>query len=287
MDRDHIGLFSACLPGFDSRGVIDLAVLLGFSTVEWGIGPGQAIERPELGAELRQLCDRAGLRTGGVLVQDPEVTLAAPRRAASYVELAIVLGASYLRIFAPPYLGGLLELEQQRARAGLDFIVDLAAPAGPIVLVETSPETLAPGPDFAAALVQQHSPARAGVLYDPGNMAIEGCLEPRLAIARLGDHLHHVHVKNIAWSRRGGVWQWRHAGLAKGILDWSEILAALAAARYNGRLSIDHLGAEPTPALLRAESSQLRALVEHASRNRSDRDHAVRTKGAAASPLSV
>jgi sugar phosphate isomerase/epimerase len=278
-EGDRIGLFSASLPGSDSRRVIDVAVALGFSAVEWAIGPGHAIERPEVGSELRQLCDRAGLLTGGVLVQDPEVTFGAARRAERYVALAIALGAAYLRLFAPPYRGGSLDREQDRAREGLDFLVDLAGPAGLTVLVETSPATLAPAPDFAAALVEQHPPELAGVLYDAGNMAIEGSLAPRLAIARLGSYLRHVHVKNIAWSRRAGVWRWRHAELAKGVLDWREILAALAAARYEGRFSIDHLGGKSNPALLRAESDHLRELVAQASAAPAGSDHAAKPKG--------
>jgi sugar phosphate isomerase/epimerase len=281
VEASRIGLFSASLPGWDSRRVIDAAVALGFSAVEWGSGPGHAIERPQGGSELRQRCDRAGLLTGGLLVQDPEVTFGTPRRAARYVGLAVSLGAAYLRLFAPRYDGGSLDHEQRRARAGVDFIVDLAAPAGLTVLVETSPTTLAPAPDFAAALIEQHPPERAGVLYDPGNMAVEGYLAPRLAIARLGDHLRHVHVKNIAWSRRAGVWRWRHAELVKGVLDWREILAALAAARYGGRFSIDHLGGNATPALLRAESTRLRDLVAQASAVRPAPDHAARWKGEA------
>lgn len=274
MNTEHVGLFSASLPGWDPRRVIDVAVLLGFSAVEWAAGPGEAIERPDAGSELRELCDSAELRSGGLLVQDPEVTLTTPRRAAPYVDLATALGAAYVRVFAPPYRGGLLDLEQQRARAGLDSIVELAAPAGLTVLVETSPTTLAPAPDFATVLVEQQPPERAGVLYDPGNMAIEGYLAPRLAIARLGGYLHHVHVKNIAWTRRAGVWRWRHAELAKGVLDWREILAALADARYDGRFSIDHLGGEATPALLRAESRHLLGLLAQTSAERATRGNA-------------
>ena len=261
----RIVLFSACLPGWDSRRILDVAVSLGFPAVEWGIGPGQAIERPQAGAELRGLCDRAGLRTAGLSVQDPSVTLATPQRAARYVELAVTLGAPHVRLFAPAYKGGSLDREQRRARAGLDALVDLAAPAGLAVLVETSPTTLAPAPDFAVSLLEHHPPERAGVLYDPGNMAIEGHLAPRLAVARLGRYLRHVHVKNIAWSRRDGVWRWRHAALTGGLLDWREILAALEAARYRGAFSIDHLGGEATAALLRSESTHLRELLASGS----------------------
>ena len=104
-----------------------------------------------------------------------------------------------------------------------------------------------------------------GVLYDPGNMAIEGSVAPRLALAQLGPYLRHVHVKNIAWSRHSGVWRWRHAPLTAGVLDWPDIFAAIAASGYAGRFSIDHLGGKATLPLLRAECDVLRTLVERAS----------------------
>lgn len=259
-----IALFSACLPGWSASQVIEVAVSLGFPAVEWGCGPGHAIERPELGPELRELCQRAGLQSVGLSVQDPEVTFTTPRRAAAHVGLAVALGAPHVRLLAPPYRGGSLAREQQRVRDGLDFLVDLAAPSGIAVLVETSPVTLAPAPELAAVLVEQHPPERAGVLYDPGNMAVEGHIAPALAIARLGDYLRHVHVKNIAWSHRGDAWRWRHASLAGGMLDWRAILDRLAVAHYEGTFSIDHLGGAATRARLGSESSYLRTLMAQA-----------------------
>jgi sugar phosphate isomerase/epimerase len=92
-------------------------------------------------------------------------------------------------------------------------------------------------------------------------MAIEGHLAPALAVARLGDHLRHVHVKNIAWARSEGSWRWRHAALAEGMLDWRSIVKALAAARYRGMLSIDHLGGEVTSAKLESETALLSTLL--------------------------
>ncbi len=262
---DRLGLYSASLAGWGQRRVIDAAIALGFPAVEWAAGPGEAVEHADSGAELRERCDRAGLASGGVLVQDPGITLCTARRAAPYVRLAAALGARYVRLFAPPFAGGSLERAQRRARDGLDRVVDVAGPVGLTVLVETSPATLAASPPLAVALVERHAPERAGVLYDPGSMAIEGHLRPALAIATLGAHLGHVHVKNIAWARRNGTWRWRHAGLADGVLDWSEIVGALAAARYRGRISIDHLGGRPTPALLRRETAQLRGLLAAAT----------------------
>jgi sugar phosphate isomerase/epimerase len=257
----RIGVFSACLPGWSAARVVGVASSLGLSCVEWAYGRGQAIDRAGAGPQIRELCEAAGLQSGGLAVQDPEVTLATPRRAAKHVALAAALGAPHVRLLAPVYHGGSLRREQERVRTGLERLVELAAPVGVAVLVETSPTTLAPAPELAMSLVERQPPERAGVLYDPGNMVIEGHLAPAVAIARLGPYLRHVHVKNIAWARRAEVWRWRHASLAAGILDWRVIVHELAAARYPGRFSIDHLGGEVSARKLASESAFLDALV--------------------------
>jgi sugar phosphate isomerase/epimerase len=274
--RDRVGVFSACLPGWAPGRVVDVAMSLGLSAVEWASGRGQAIERTDTGPRVRELCERAGLLSGGLAVQDPGVTLATPARAARHVALAAALGAPHVRLLAPTYQGGSLAREQQRARAGLARLIELAAPEGVAVLVETSPTTLAPAPDLAVALVEGQPPERAGVLYDPGNMIIEGHLAPAVAIARLGPYLRHVHVKNIAWARHRDVWRWRHAGLASGILDWRSIVHELTAARYRGLFSIDHLGGEASARKLRSESDFLTELVVAESK-----------RGGVKSPVSV
>jgi sugar phosphate isomerase/epimerase len=278
---DRIGVFSACLPGWSPSRVVNVATSLGLSSVEWAIGRGQAIERADSGGKIRELCETAGLRSAGLAVQDPEVTLATPRRAAKHVALAAVLGAPHVRLLAPTYQGGSLRREQERVRTGLDRLIELAFPQGVAVLVETSPTTLAPAPELALTLVERQPPERAGVLYDPGNMVIEGYLAPALAVARLGPYLRHVHVKNIAWAQRGNVWRWRHASLTRGILDWRAIVHELVAARYPGLFSIDHLGGEASARKLGLESAFLRKLVAAESRSTAN------TRGAAKSPASA
>jgi sugar phosphate isomerase/epimerase len=257
--------------------VIDVAAALGFSVIEWGAGPGQALEVGHEAAALRERCRAAGLSVSGLAVQDPAVSAATPRRALPYVRLAEALGARFVRLFAPPYRGGALSGEQRRARAGLDAVVEQAAASGVTVLIETSPGTVAASADLAAALVEQWAPRHAGVLFDPGNTVIEGYVAPKLAVARLGPYLRHVHVKNVAWRRVAGEWVWRYAALSGGMLAWPEILAGLAAAGYRHGLSIDHLSAKPTQARLRLETEQLRELLASTKS----------LKGGAPSPASV
>ena len=152
-----------------------------------------------------------------------------------------------------------------RLRFDIDAVVEHAAAMRMPILIETSPATLAPTPGLAAALVEHQAPEHAGVLFDPGNNVIEGYLHPALAVAQMGAHLHHLHVKNIAWSKASGRWAWRHASLTGGMVVWPEILAALAAAGYRGGFSIDHLSGRPTRGRLRSETEGLRALLSEAS----------------------
>jgi sugar phosphate isomerase/epimerase len=236
-----------------------------FSAIEWGAGPCEALQRRQDPMAVTELCAAAGLAISGLSVQDHDVTVATPRRAAPYVKMASALGAHFIRLFAPPYRGGSLAREQRKARAGLDAVVDRAAADGIVVLVETSPGTLAPTPGLAAALVEHRTPKQAGVLFDPGNTVIEGYLAPPLAVARLGPHLHHLHVKNIVWRKVSGAWAWQYAPLTGGMLAWPEILAALTAGGYRGGFSIDHLSGTPTPERLRTETQRLRALLSQVS----------------------
>ena len=262
---DALGLFSSCLPGWDARHVIEIARSLQFAVVEWGAGPRQAVDLGQDAASLHELCAAAGIGISGLSVQDEDVTVTTPERALPYLRLASALGARFMRLFAPPYSGGPLISEQRRARDGLNAIVEHAAVEGVAVLIETSPSTLAPTPGLAAALVEHQAPQHAGVLFDPGNNVIEGYLHPALAVAQMGAHLHHLHVKNIAWSKASGRWAWRHASLTGGMVVWPEILAALAAAGYRGGFSIDHLSGRPTRGRLRSETEGLRALLSEAS----------------------
>jgi sugar phosphate isomerase/epimerase len=261
---ERLGLFSSCLPGWDAQHVIEVARSLQFACVEWGAGPGQALESSHDAASLRDHCAAAGIAISGLSVQDQDVTVTTPRRALPYLRLASGLGARFVRLFAPPYRGGSLAREQRRAREGLDAVVEHAAQAKIAVLIETSPATLAPTPGLAAALVEHQAPRHAGVLFDPGNNVIEGYLHPALAVAQMGAHLHHLHVKNIAWSKASGRWAWRHASLTGGMVVWPELLAALAAAGYRGGFSIDHLSGRPTRGRLRSEIEGLRALLSEA-----------------------
>ncbi|MDX6472052.1 MAG: hypothetical protein QOK22_868 [Gaiellaceae bacterium] len=240
-------LFSSALPGWDAPRVAQAALDAGLRAVEWGIGPGQAIESPGDAAGLRDL----GVAAAGICAQGGAVSLTEPGTVRPFAALAVELGAPHVRVFAPA-----LE-HRDLARDGFAAAAEIAHDEGVVLLVETSPGTCVPSSAQARALVEGLPPEQVGVLYDPGNMVIEGHVDPRLAVAELGPYLRHVHVKNIAWHREQGTWQWRHAALDAGLLDWKAILAALRDAKYTGKLCLDHLGGAPSLETLRRELSLL------------------------------
>jgi sugar phosphate isomerase/epimerase len=242
-------LFSSALPGWDAARVARAAAAAGLTALEWGVGPGQAIRSPREAARLVEL----GPAVAGICVQGEAASLTAPSRLRPFAALAARLGAPHVRVFAPAFG------ERRRARDGLAAAAEIAAEHGVTLLIETSPGTIAPSTAQARALVDGFPPDVVGVLYDPGNMVIEGHVDPRLAIEELGPYLRHVHVKNVAWRREGGAWRWRHAPLAQGMLDWAAVVAALRRARYQGRLSLDHLGGQPSLTVLQRETDALRA----------------------------
>lgn len=241
-------LFSSALPGWNAAQVAQAALDAGLPAVEWGVGPGEAVESPRSAAAALQ---RLGVAAAGVCVQGGAASLTAPATLRPFAALAAELGAPHVRVFAPALADG------ARARDGLAAAAEIAQEHGVTLLIETAPDTIAPSTAQARALVDGFPPEDVGVLYDPGNMLIEGHVDPRLAVAELGPYLRHVHVKNVAWRREQGTWRWRHAALDAGLLDWSGILAVLRGAGYTGRLCLDHLGGPPSLATLRRE---LRAL---------------------------
>ncbi len=238
----RIGVFSSTLPGWGSDEIVAAAVELGASGAEWGCGPGEAIRDRSDARQARVACDRAGVAVFGLAVQDPRATLAQPARLRTFLRLASELGAPSLRVFAPPMGHAGLAAAQKRCRDALAGLVDLAAPLRVRVLVEVAPQTIAPSPGLALALVGEHDPREVGVLYDPGNMAREGHVAPRLAVDQLGRYLAHVHLKNVAPRQREGTWVLDYARLEAGVLDWEEIIHALAG-RYRGGFAVDHLRA--------------------------------------------
>ncbi|HEY1479644.1 MAG TPA: sugar phosphate isomerase/epimerase family protein [Gaiellales bacterium] len=263
---DRLCLLSSALRQTPANVVAERAAEAGFGSIEWGIGPAEASNGTPAEAEsLRELSAAHGLSIAGVCVQGGPASLEEPSTIRPVATFAAELGAPFLRVWAPAYRGGSIASELDRARGLVSRAIEITDMLGVVLLVENAPDSLAPSTTLARELLEGQDPGAVGVLFDPANGLIEGRLDARLAIADLGPYLHHVHVKNIAWTREDETWSWRYAALAEGMLDWPDTLAALGASGYEGLLSFDHLVCEPTVAGLRESADALRALVAETS----------------------
>ena len=268
MDRgptDRLCLLSSAVRDETARTIAERAAAAGFGRIEWGIGPGQAAaaERGDAAA-LRALSEQHGLTITGVCVQAGPATLDAPESIRPVVAFAAELGAPFVRFWPPAPRGGPIADELARARSHVDDALAITRPAGLRLLLENAPDTLAPSTTLLRSLLEGLDPADAGALWDPGNGLIEGHLDARLAISELGPYLHHVHAKNIGWTRHDGRWVWAYTTLGDGMVDWPATLTALATAGYDGPISIDHLSSGATSDGLRHDADALRALVRDA-----------------------
>ena len=266
---DRLCLLSSAVHDEPASTIAERAAEAGFTRIEWGIGPGQATAA-EAGeaAAVRALCDRLELTITGACVQAGPATLDEPESIRGVATFASELGSPFIRFWAPGFRGGSLEAELARVRANLERALEITRPLGVALVIENAPATIAPSTTLARALLDGLDPGEAGVLWDPGNGLIEGRLDPAIAIAELGPYLHHVHAKNIAWTRTDGAWSWGYSTIADGMLDWPATLAALAAAGYEGPISLDHLSSEPTVTGLRHDADELRSLAADAAAQR-------------------
>jgi sugar phosphate isomerase/epimerase len=207
---------------------------------------------------------RSRMRDGGFTVRGVDATTEHPlghRDLPRLLELAAELGAGFVRVFPPRYRPSSPAGSQLAAAARA--VADLARGAdGSVrVLIEPCAGSLAPSPELALRVLQESGDDRAGVVFDPANMLLEGHLQPSFAIGLLGDRLGHVHVKNSRVTVRPGPWDSVSAPLRDGHVSWPEVLDALGRAGYAGWLSIDHLSRGAPDERLRADVGALRQLV--------------------------
>lgn len=156
-----------------------------------------------------------------------------------------VLGAGRVRVTMPALDEGDYRDLFAATRADLAWAAGRAAEHGVTALVELHHRTIAASASAAMRLVDGLDPRHVGVIHDIGNLVIEGYEDPYSAFRMLGDHLAHVHVKNVAWRPTGagpdGATRWTPdwAPLRHGQADIEGYLAALHRHGYDGWITVE------------------------------------------------
>ena len=268
--RPRLGVLSSALRRLTPAEVCATASSLGLAGVEWALGDddGSGVGTgPRAGDRLRRLATEAGIEVCGLAVQDAGLMQddRDGRGLVRHAQLAAAAGAPHLRVFPPPYGGGEVESELRQLAARLCAGAQAAEQFGVALLVEMSPGTIVPGPEWFARLAALAAPASIGAVYDPGSMMIEGHVAPVLAVATLGRRLRHVHVKDVPPRHEGAAWRWAHVPPGRGMVPWAAVVGTLTRAGYGGWFVIDHTGGEPTPQQLQQDLTAFRALTEPAA----------------------
>ena len=239
-------------PDWSLPTVIDAAGRLGYDGIELRFleGDDALWARPELTgaglAETRSRLRDAGLQVSCVdtrsFFHDPDraVRDAAVEEALRSIELAARLSAPGIRVFGDRIQPG-QDRETTRAwiAEALARLGEAAQPQGVEVWIESHGD-FARGRDTLTLLSAEgaHGHGPVGVLWDPAN-AFEVGEDPADGLAVLGDHVRHVHLKDVAreTAAEGRDWVPRLPG--QGDFRPARVLEALRARGYDRWVSFE------------------------------------------------
>lgn len=101
----------------------------------------------------------------------------------------------------------------------------------------------------AREIIRDIDPKWIGYYFDPAHATIEGGLSGwRIALRIAVPRLKMVALKDFYWRKSGGRWMVKWCPMGEGMVDWREVFAAFATARYAGPLSL-HVEYEPADKL--------------------------------------
>jgi sugar phosphate isomerase/epimerase len=157
-------------------------------------------------------------------------------------EAAAILGSKGVRVSLGPPLDGQQPYWQLREeiQRQLEALIPSIQQFGVRAFFEIHFKTLIPSPSLAYLLLKEFDPAHVGVIFDPGNMIVEGVASWKVGVEVLGRYLGHVHIKNASWWKEE-TWRWSWDELESGMVEWEEVMRALWSVKYDGYLSNENL----------------------------------------------
>ena len=248
------GFYTACLPSLRAEEAVQLARELGYGGIEWRV---DALPDPSSDAPLNyrsnnwctmepdaaaaerigRLCTDAGIAVIGVAPYLAVGDMAAMRRA---IALAQASGGRHVRVWASRRLEAGYAAALEETRDYLRAAVPIARAARVVLAIETHQFTICPSAELTLRLIGEFDPAVVGVIYDVGNMGVEGYADHRIGAALIGDRIVNVHIKNVIFEPRDdGPWTRKWSPCDVGIVDVPRALAALREHGYAGWVSLE------------------------------------------------
>lgn len=236
---------------------------IGYHGVEWRVHEEFHISPTEVEKRAKsvgELCSNLGLELPALA---PYIGIDQPDQIEPIFRGAQVMGCPRVRVTAPEYdrttpYPQLLD----QARRNLDQVEKLAQTYGVRAQLELHMGNIMPSASLGKRLVENRDPEAIGVIFDPGNMVVEGMENWRLGLELLGEHLSHVHVKNAGWyPKEDGKWQFQWAPLMAGIVDWAQVVEDLKSVGYQGYLSLEDFHDVPVDQKLREDFEAMGKLI--------------------------
>ena len=253
-------VFTVMCPESDLEETAALAKSVGLDGLEWRVAEKapepitevsywganrSTVDVDDIAADLKrakEIADRHGLAMPilGTYMKCDELAVVE-----SVMQAAATVGCGKMRVGPPGYDGSrpYQELFDEAAR-NFERVAALGRQHGVQACIEMHMGNITPSAGLAHRLVSSFDPKEVGVIFDPGNMVVEGFENYQMALELLGPYLSHVHAKNCLWAKTGekdGVaqWEWRMAAVKEGQADWKQIVAALKKVGYEGWLSFE------------------------------------------------
>jgi sugar phosphate isomerase/epimerase len=253
-------VFTVMLPEQTPEEAASALHRFGYDGVEWRVTDPPSVSNAEPGywsgnrctvninrlkdelPRVKTLCEAEGLQVPAL---GTYLSATDTGRIRECMAFARELGCPQLRVGVPGYDGSrpYPELYEEGLRQW-EAVEKLAAEMGIRANVEMHMGNICPSAGLAHRFVSHFDPKHVGVIYDPGNMVIEGYENWQMGMELLGPYLAHVHAKNTEW-RYGtdvhGTIRFRPdwTPIQEGIVPWDQVLCALEKVGYNGWISFE------------------------------------------------
>lgn len=220
---------------------------------------------------IRRQMDDAGITPFGTV---PSASVSASEsELKEHFEGAAAVGAGRVRVAPLAIPQGPFDYEAllDQTVQGYGRAIELAKPFGQKLVIETHAWSLATSPALAWNICRHFDPTEIGVIFDLPNFALEGYVQPRLAVAVLRKYIDHLHIGGAAKMSNGydGI-GYRQTVNRMTPLDQSDLhipswLAALREAGVQAPLIIeDYTEQVPGALRLRLSVAALRRALEAA-----------------------
>jgi sugar phosphate isomerase/epimerase len=251
--------FSLSLPECTPAEAAKLIKEAGYDGVEWRCAPQPdvlpVVPNPwssnratidtkkwkEVISEFRKVTDDHGLEISNL---GTSCRVADMDHVKTVIEIAKAIKCPRFRVNASLYDGKRHHSELfKEAKDGYAKVAELAKAAGVQAMIELHMDCIAPSASMALRLIEGLDPKYIGIIYDPGNMVIEGFERWKMSCEMIGAYLVFCHAKNTQFrptgtSKSGAVkWGWEPCEMNTGLVDWTEVFQALKAVGYNGWVS--------------------------------------------------